>query len=191
MIMKKVFIMLAMAFMSLGVQAQEPLVFEQVVTKEGKNAEEIYNLVKRWIAVTYNSAKDVIQLDSPNKELTLKAKIDYKENSMTWAAASGYIDYTVDFLIKDNRFKVIIGPFSHVSTHYKWAKEWSNGILYKGELTDELLDSIGIKRIARKQYKAIDKRVRPLTRTEIETIMFSLLNKLDDLNKSEDKDWDF
>lgn len=189
--MKKIIIMFVMALMSLHANAQDPLVFEQVVTKEGKNAEEIYNLIKRWVAITYNSAKDVIQLDNPNKEITLKAKIDYKESSMTWAAASGYIDYTVDFLIKDNRFKVIIGPFTHISTHIRWGKEWSNGMLYKGELTDELLDSIGIKKIARKQYRAIDKRVRPLTKSEIETIMLSLLNKLDDSTQSNDKDWDF
>ena len=189
--MKKIAFIFISVLMSMQVCAQEPLVFEQVVTKDGQNAEQIYELIKRWIATSYNSAKDVIQLDNPNKELTLKAKIDYKENSMTWAAASGYIDYTVDFLIKDNRFKVIIGPFAHVSTHYKWGKEWSNGLLYKGELSDELLDSIGIKKIARRQYKAIDKRVRPLTKTEIEKIMFSLLNKLDNLGKSDDKDWDF
>lgn len=77
--MKKVLIVFMMALMSLGAQAQEPLVFEQVVTKEGKTAEQIYDLVKRWIASTYKSAKDVIQLDTPNKELTLKAKIEYKE----------------------------------------------------------------------------------------------------------------
>lgn len=189
--MKKIITLIVWVLMGLNCQAQEPLVFEQVITKEGKTAEEIYNLIKRWVATSYNSAKDVIQLDNPSKEITLKAKIDYKESSMTWAAASGYIDYTVDFLIKDNRFKVIIGPFSHVSTHLKWGKEWSNGLLYKGELTDELLDSIGIKKIARKQYKAIDKRVRPLTKNEIETIMFSLLNKLDDSTGSNDKDWDF
>lgn len=189
--MKKVLIVFMMALMSLGAQAQEPLVFEQVVTKEGKTAEQIYDLVKRWIASTYKSAKDVIQLDTPNKELTLKAKIEYKEKSMTWAAASGYIDYTVDFLIKDNRFKVIIGPFSHVSTHYKWGDQWSNGLLYKGEPNDELFETLGIKKIARKQYREIDKRVKPLTKTEIETIMYSLLNKLDDNAESNDKDWDF
>lgn len=104
---------------------------------------------------------------------------------MTWAAASGYIDYTVDFLIKDNRFKVIIGPFSHVSTHYKWGDQWSNGLLYKGEPNDELFETLGIKKIARKQYREIDKRVKPLTKTEIETIMYSLLNKLDnDANRT-------
>ena len=189
--MKKVFIIMMMALMSLGAQAQEQLVFEQVVTKDGKSSEQIYDVIKRWIATTYKSAKDVIQLDSPNKELTLKAKIEYKEKSMTWAAASGYIDYTVDFLIKDNRFKVIIGPFSHVSTHYKWGAEWSNGILYKGEPNDELFEKLGIKKIARKQYREIDKRVKPLTQKEIETIMYSLLNKLDNVAESNDKDWDF
>lgn len=189
--MKKVFIVLMMALFSLGSQAQEPLVFEQVVTKEGKTAGELYSLIKRWVATTYKSAKDVIQLDTQDKEITLKAKIEYQEKSMTWAAASGYIDYTVDFLIKDDRFKVIIGPFSHVSTHYKWGKEWSNGVIYKGEITDELLNQIGIKKIARKQYREIDKRVRPLTKTEIEKIMYSLINKLDNVEKSDEKDWDF
>ena len=42
-------------------QAQEPLVFEQVVTKESKNATELYDLIKRWVALNYNSANDVIQ----------------------------------------------------------------------------------------------------------------------------------
>lgn len=189
--MKKVFIVLMMALFSLGSQAQEPLVFEQVVTKEGKTAGELYSLIKRWVATTYKSAKDVIQLDTQDKEITLKAKIEYQEKSMTWAAASGFIDYTVDFLIKDNRFKVIIGPFSHVSTHYKWGAEWSNGILYKGEPNDELFEKLGIKKMARKQYREIDKRVKPLTQKEIETIMYSLLNKLDNVAESNDKDWDF
>lgn len=189
--MKKVFIVLMMALLSLGIQAQEPLVFEQVITKEGKTAGELYSLIKRWVATNYKSAKNVIQLDTQDKEIMLKPKIDFQEKSLTWAAASGYIDYTVDFLIKDDRFKVIIGPFSHVSTHYKWGKEWSNGVIYKEEITDELLDNIGIKKIARKQYRAIDKRVRPLTKNEIETIMYSLINKLDNVEKSDEKNWDF
>ena len=102
---------------------------------------------------------------------------------MTWAAASGFINYTVDFLIKENRFKVVIGPFYHVSTHYKWGDQWSNGVLYKDELTNEFLDKIGIKKLARKQYRAVDERVRPLTKIEIENIMHSLLSELDELEK--------
>ena len=180
-----------MALMSLGAYAQEPLVFNQVISKEGKTSDQLYDLIKKWTVVTYKSAKDVIQLDSPGKELTLKARIDFKVNNMTWAAASGYIDYTVDFLIKDNRFKVIIGPFTHVSTHYKWGPQWSNGILYKEEPNNELFEKIGIKKLARKQYREIDERVRPLTKKEIETIMYSLLNNLDNMEKLGNNDWDF
>ncbi len=189
--MKRLIILFVLALMMSNIRAQEALVFETVINKEGQTTEDLYNLIKRWIAHNYNSAKDVIQLDNPNKELTLKAKINYEEKNMTWAAASGYIDYTVDFLIKDNKFKVIIGPFSHTSTHIKWGKEWSNGLLYKDELTDELFEKIGVKKIARKQYREVDKRVQPLAKKEIEQITLSLANEVDNLEKSKKDDWDF
>lgn len=189
--MKKTILLLMMALLCLCVRAQEPLVFNQVIEKEGKTSEQLYSLIKKWVTVSYKSAKDVIQLDEPGKELTMKAKIDFKVRNLTWAAASGYIDYTVDFLIKDNRFKVIIGPFSHVSTQLEWGAAWSNGIVYKEKPDDKTFEKIGVKKIARRQYRAIDERVRPVIINEIETIVHSLIDYLDNRGKPGNDEWDF
>ncbi len=189
--MRKFILLIVVSLMGGIAMAQEPLIFEHVVTKEGKTAKDFYETIKRWTATRYTSAQDVIQLDNPDKEITLKAVIPFEVNSLTWHAASGYISYTVDFLIKDNRFKIIIGPFIHVSTEPRFGKDWSNGVVYKDSLTNDFLKSIGHGGLKKKQYRAIDKRVRPLTRIEIESITSSLIQELENVGVKRKNDWDF
>lgn len=56
--MKK--LLLALIFFPFILSAQE---YSEVVTVEGKTAEELYVFAREWFAVTFNSAKDVLQMD--------------------------------------------------------------------------------------------------------------------------------
>lgn len=186
--MRKLFCIVAMMMAVSCAMAQEPLSYSEVIPQEGKTSSEIYKSVKKWFANTFRSAQGVIQYDGAGEEVSGKAVIAYEEKSMTWAAASGLIYYNIDVKVKDGRFKIVLDNFVHQSTHPKWGKQWSNGLIYGNTPTDEQLKAIGHGGLAKKQYKAIDERVRPLCFHEISSLIASLKTFMDQQQK-EDDNW--
>lgn len=186
--MKKIVFVLAMMMAVSYAMAQEPLSYSEVIQQEGKSSSEIYKSVKKWFAKTFRSAQDVIQYDGAGEEVSGKAVIVYEEKSMTWAAASGLIYYNIEVKVKDGRFKVVIDNFIHKSTHPTWGEKWSNGLVYGNELTDDQLKAIGHGGLAKKQYRAIDKRVKPLCFNEIASLVASLKTFMSEEQKEND-DW--
>ena len=188
--MKRVtcFVAIIMALVCINANAQESLSYSKVIQQEGKSSSEIYKTVKKWFAKTFRSAQDVIQYDEAGEEINGKAAIVYEEKNITWTAASGLVYYNIDVKVKDGRFKVTFDNFIHRSTHPRFSKEWSNGLVYGKDLTDEQLKMIGISGLAKKQYRAIEKRLKPLCFNEIASLVASLETFLDQ-NKQEDDDW--
>lgn len=75
----------------------------KVVEWPGKSSVEILDELRIWTASTFNSAKDVIQLDKEGRFI-VKGVDNYS------VAGSGLytLSYTVDFQIKDEKFRYII-----------------------------------------------------------------------------------
>lgn len=186
--MKKVFVLMAVITASFCAMAQEPLSYTEVIQQQGKSSSEIYKQVKKWFAVTFKSAQDVIQYDGAGEEITGKAAIVYDEKSMTWAAASGLIYYNIEVKVKDGRFKFTMDNFIHKSTHPTWGEKWSNGLVYKNMPSDEELKAIGHGGLAKKQYKAIDERIRPLCFKEIAGLVASIKAYMEK-QQQEDDNW--
>ena len=189
--MRKILFLLAMALMSLETMAQKPLSYSEVINAEGKSAKELYKEVKRWFSLTFVSAQDVIQYDDASNEIIGKAVFEYECKSLTWAASSGIVRYVVSVKMKDGRVKMTIENFIHESNDPTWGKAWSNGIVYEKPLSDDELKTIGMGGLKKRQYRAIDERVRPLVLNQIATLLVSLKQHLanSDKKKSEEDDW--
>ena len=187
--MKKVLFLLLLVIFSSNAYSQEPMAFSEVIQQEGKSASDLYKVVKKWFAVTFVSAQDVIQYDDAGNEITGKARISYECKNLTWAASSGFISYMVDVRVRDGRLKVVISDFIHQSTDLRFGKEWSNGVVFKELPTDEQLKALGHGGLAKKQYKAIDKRVRPLCIQETASLVASLKNYLLKNKVEVEEDW--
>lgn len=187
--MKKLLFLCLVAFSCAFSYAQNPLSHSEVISAEGKTAKQLYKDVKKWFALTFVSAQDVIQYDDGDNEITGKAVIPYECKSMTWASSSGFIRYTVIVKVKDGRLKLTCENFIHQSTALKWADKWSNGIVYEKPLSDDELKAIGQGGLKKKQYRAIDERVRPLVLDQIATLVASLTTYVNQSGKEEEDDW--
>ena len=94
------------------------LMFSQQLVESGKSYSEvveaeltkddIYQKLKEWISLTYNSAKDVIQLDTKEKLIT-------KGNTIVNYVSGEYnvkyrISFTLILSIRDNKYKIDFTP---------------------------------------------------------------------------------
>lgn len=96
------------AFAQLPVDSNTHLVtYSGIVTVNGTQ-EELYSRAREWFAKTYNSAQNVIQMDSKDK-IVGKALMQayYKGGDY------GYINYTISLYLKDGKYKYEISNFYH------------------------------------------------------------------------------
>jgi hypothetical protein len=110
--MKKSIFILILVMISTNIFSQE---YSKVLIIEGVTPERSYQLTKEWIALTYNSAQDVLQLDTPTKVI-LKGKLNLP-TKMYGMAYSWIIDHTLTIAFREGRFKmdIEVGQFSHSS----------------------------------------------------------------------------
>ena len=104
-----------------------------------KDVGHVYSKAKEWIATNFNSANDVVQLDTSNK-IIVKGKIPFKVRS------KGYnIDYigdmTLTISIKEGRYKVDIDLIGEVyNTSYPQNKTpWAEDVVHKEYSKEEYL----------------------------------------------------
>ena len=104
--MKKLLLISFLVFPSL-LFSQE---YSEVIQVEGKTAEELYNSAHEWMAIVFNSANDVIQLEDPvNKKLIAKGvkTIDHVANGVS-VPLTMYFTLITEF--KDGRYRYQIYP---------------------------------------------------------------------------------
>ena len=106
--MNKIVLSLFALSFSIGIYAQEYNSekghYSKVIQAEGQSIQEINQKVNEWIALTYKSAQDVIQLNSDSK-IVMKA-IQSIPTQMYGMAYSFYVNNTVTISIREGRFKV-------------------------------------------------------------------------------------
>ena len=108
--MKEKLFTLIVLLISTSIFSQE---YSKVLTVEGVSSDRSYQLTKEWIALTYNSAQNVLQLDTPTK-LILKGKLNLP-TKMYGMSYSWIIDHTLTIAFREDRFKmdIEIGQFSN------------------------------------------------------------------------------
>ena len=121
--MRKIYILFIVLFISNGVLAQDKLLgilplkdgkvtYSDVVQLQGLSKDEIYNRVKHWFINTYNSSKDVIQLDDKeNGEIIGKGCFRALWMIRFYSAQSVNVWKTIKIQIKNDRLKYEITDF--------------------------------------------------------------------------------
>jgi len=83
--------------------------YEGVITYEGISKSELHSMIMAWIALTYNSAQDVIQLNDPEAGKIITkglSKCLVNQSSMGIKLAARFpVSHTLVINIKRNRFK--------------------------------------------------------------------------------------
>jgi hypothetical protein len=105
--------------------------FSLVDTIQGtKN--ELYVKSYEWIAKTFTSAKDVIQMnDKEAGKIIAKAVIAVPgtKNGYGMTMGDDYVHYTISIDVKDNRYRCIISDFYHEGGNYSNSHPCSGGSL--------------------------------------------------------------
>jgi hypothetical protein len=112
--MKKVIIVLL--FLPLFSIAKE---YTDVIQIEGKNADQLYKSAKKWLAVNFNSSKDVIQMDDASeKKIIGKGTFQVTEGKgLIQILNTVYLTFNLQF--KDGRYKYIIEPTEIVNQYLR------------------------------------------------------------------------
>jgi hypothetical protein len=167
--------LLAISLQGSAQDISRPEVIQEIVVVENGDAKELYGRAKLWIARSFNSAKDVIQLDNPDDGIIiLKGVIPYDApafNPGTNFTGSFHFMLTLEF--KDGRYKYMFENLRHMA--YK--SSYSGGLL-----TNEKPECGGM-------FMTI-KAWRTITFTGYEMINQTIDSMTDSMkNSSKDKDW--
>lgn len=86
----------------------------KVITAEGKNAVDMYGAAKDWIVRSFPTPQKVIQVDDPSRNyIACRGTMEYSKGFMTYAAYTGYVEYTLIIESRDGRIRVQITNVSH------------------------------------------------------------------------------
>lgn len=147
----------------------EPIHFTEIIKQEGKNKTELYTIIKSWIATSFVSANEVIQMDDPqNGILICQAAYHYyyPSSKIKYENLKGYIHYTLKIQVKDNRYKVDINNFSHKALNHLWSLgPISNREKYKDGAPYEIMNNAwkNIQLISEIEFKKITSELKNAT----------------------------
>jgi len=110
-----------------GCQTLQPVTpeqanFERVVEAPGKSQDEIYKIIKVWMAKSFGSSKEVIELDSKEDGIIIgNGIIDYPCQGLSCMAKEDWtVPFTMQIDIKDEKFRL---TFSNVKL--SWPPSYS------------------------------------------------------------------
>lgn len=131
------------------------ILYTRIVQIDSAGKDELYNRAKRWIADSFNSAKDVIQLDNKeNGEIICKGFF-----TTTWHISSLFsqevnVWHTLKIQLKDNRTKVdlynirlkYIVDLKEVDLSLEnWIDSWDNNKKRPKQNDNDFILSINVK----------------------------------------------
>lgn len=134
--MLKILLILSFLTMSLVTFAQElkldsetgQYTFTQIVNAEGKTKDQLFSIVKEWVALNYKSANSVIQSsDREAGSLVVKGAFTVSEG----LRFTGDVMHTLLINFKDNKIKLVITDFAFRSltatSGYPFEGNWAGG----------------------------------------------------------------
>ena len=110
-----------------AVSAQNPISYSSVEKVEGVPATELFSRAKKWVAVSFVSANDVVQM-SDNNTVVIKANHIYDAMS-----AHHTLDYTMTIECRDGRYKWTIDRYIYSCRWMTNPKVFEFGVLTDSE----------------------------------------------------------
>ena len=113
--MKKVSLLFLSMLISVAVFSQDELKFSKVIQSEsGADKEQLYAVMRSFIATYYHNSKEVIQMDDKDAGIIIcKATSPFNAPGMMYAAYDGWLDYNLKIQVRDGRVRVEVFHFFH------------------------------------------------------------------------------
>lgn len=169
---------------AVSLNAQEQVTYTEVVDANGKTKDELYDMAKMWFTTTYNSANDVLQMDSKESG-TIVGKALFKyiyPKLMGSESVKGTINYTIKLYFKDNKYKYEITDFIH-TPYITNTYECSFGLITTDEECD--LSISGTKKWKNDVWNNIKIQIGNNMEPLISSLKNGMINKIE----SSSNDW--
>ena len=163
--------------LSISLFAQKPLEYNSIIEAEGITKSDIYVQVNDWLATTFNSANDVIQMaDKESGRFIVKGNLYYTFGKPMYNCNNGTLNFTLKVSVRDDKFRFILTQISH--------KSMGNSICEFGTITDAELFKIkgSGKKWRNKVWSDIKSKVNDLH----SNLLYSITDKVKKFDKDED-----
>lgn len=118
------FFLLALTLFSFGSHAQsslpDTLRYQRVIPVPGMSADELYGRVREWVALTFEDAHQVVQLEDAQRHLILGrgySRVQVRRpNGKPGASADLWLQFRVE--TREGRYRVEISKLGSVRTFY-------------------------------------------------------------------------
>jgi hypothetical protein len=163
--------------LSISLFAQKPLEYNSIIEVEGITKNDIYVQVNDWLATTFNSANDVIQMaDKDAGKFIAKGQVNYSSGKMMYNCSDGVLSFTIKVSVRDNKFRFILTQINH--------KARGNSTCEFGTITDAELFQIkgGGKKWKNKVWLDIKSKAVDLH----SNLLSSITDKVKKFDKDED-----
>ncbi len=118
------FLLLALILVSFGSHAQsvlpDTLRYQQVVPVPGASADELYGRVREWVALTFEDAHQVVQLEDARRHLVLGrgySRVQVRRpNGKLGASADLWLQFRVE--TREGRYRIEISNLGSVRDFY-------------------------------------------------------------------------
>lgn len=113
--MKRYLFILVANLMVLTINAQKDFQWD-VVDSVAKAKDQLYSETKSFISEYWKSAKDVIQNDDKDGGIILVKGVSIQEVNFAMNPHTYIYSYTVKFMVKDNKFRIVISDVQNTSS---------------------------------------------------------------------------
>ena len=127
--MKRVVLVLVIGLMGFAGYGQG-VEFAKVIQTDSVGKALIYVNVKEWFMSSFNSGKDVIQMDDKEAGMIIgNGAMDYSYGGLAMSCLDGHISFSIKVEMKDNRIKVTLYNFVHSKSNYRAADYCELGLI--------------------------------------------------------------
>lgn len=183
--MKKIMIFAVTMLVALTAAGQKPLEFSSVITKEGMDANALYEATRSWFVESFRDSKSVIQNENPGKQITGKGTMPFTANMM-YSSINGFIEFLIDVQFRDGRMKLTMRNFNHKAER---PAAFDNNM---GVLVDELPKNLGDLGLSGQQktcYKYYHKNGKPACEGTFQKIVADLTKYVSERKVEAEEDW--
>lgn len=122
--MKKFFTVAAVSIASLVCNAQSTSPKSEVITDSTQTKKALFSKANLWVANTWKSAKDVIQMkDEESGTIVVKGLLSTKVKVSMGVKLDGHTESTITIKCKDGKVKIEFNDTRFVDTYRSWVTE--------------------------------------------------------------------
>ena len=173
------FLLLICFFGYCQTEDDKPLVIENIINLDSTYTKDIlFNNIQIWFSRVFVSSKAVLDVqDKESGILAGNGSLKFKPKGIANECYAGYIEFSINFIIKDGRFKYILRDFYH-NDNYEGVNNCQFGLIYtKNDYTGEKTHWSTTKNFDIKNYNFIHEEIELMAKNIDTLLKYEIANQ--------------